>query len=711
MQVENRVNARMRETLEVLRERGVERWVTTSELWSVVSVQVPLSPWEQERVKSGAVRGENNWRWTSADFVQVGWLIKHPAGDGRWAITQEGAHALDEFPDEALGTEARSRLSAVRAEERRAIKDHLSTSWLPNSAGQRRVVAIQEKVIERGFQNGESLFSPGRSLWSATIVASLKERWESSEKTDGKTFLQNLTDQLRPAADDEKLLMAELLAMQLLPVQGIGHAAKTGWIETVLDLMEHRVEIPRDFSEAFRYGAYGAGRSLQVSIVRAVGLLLNMLSDWTQLEQGDQERALEEPEAWRRFISSVEGTDFPAQRNSLLYLAHPTYFGPIIVAEDRRKVHHAFLGEIGGETSDDRDRDLLNITLALQEKTGGPINYYSDEIVARWRDDTAAGSEGKAADPEESSEDAAEDVALADPRGFTSQAVDVDAVGADLTFDAAWVTRVLSALYRRGQAILYGPPGTGKTYAARRIAESLRGAGSTVTRIQFHPSYTYEDFFAGYRPTADSGGQLVFELTEGPLRKIAEAAKANPEVPHVLLIDEINRANLSTVFGELYYLLEYRNDEIDVLYAGSGDEGGNTFSLPPNVLIIGTMNTADRSIAMLDSAMRRRFSFFELHPDVTPVQGILERFTAQHPQNLPVAQLFAELNKRIAERDDKIGPSHLLQKEPFTEEVLSAVWEESIIPLLEERYLGTDVDVPRQFGLDVLMRSLEASQD
>ena len=259
--------------------------------------------------------------------------------------------------------------------------------------------------------------------------------------------------------------------------------------------------------------------------------------------------------------------------------------------------------------------------------------------------------------------------------------------------------------------IFYGPPGTGKTYAARQFAEVLKGKGSRVSRIQFHPSYTYEDFFAGYRPRAEASGQLVFELTEGPLRKIAEEARANPEVPHILLIDEINRANLSSVFGELYYLLEYRDDPIEVLYAGSGEDRGNQFSLPPNVLIIGTMNTADRSIALLDSAMRRRFSFFELHPDVAPLQGILDRFIAQHPQELPITELFDELNRQIAERDDKIGPSHLLQREPFTDELLTAVWNESILPLLEERYLGTEVDVHARFGLDALKRAVQTAQD
>lgn len=115
------------------------------------------------------------------------------------------------------------------------------------------------------------------------------------------------------------------------------------------------------------------------------------------------------------------------------------------------------------------------------------------------------------------------------------------------------------------------------------------------------------------------------------------------------------------------------------------------------------MNTADRSIALLDSAMRRRFSFFELHPDVAPVKGILGRWSEQHPQTLPVAALFELLNESIRDREDRIGPSHLLRTDDLGEDDLRAVWEESILPLLEERHIGTGVDVHVKYGLDALL--------
>ena len=147
--------------------------------------------------------------------------------------------------------------------------------------------------------------------------------------------------------------------------------------------------------------------------------------------------------------------------------------------------------------------------------------------------------------------------------------------------------------------------------------------------MQFHPSYSYEDFFEGYRPVkSENGGMPQFELVSGPLKELAEHAgqSEHSEKPFVLVIDEINRGNLAKIFGELYFLLEYRDEPIRLQY------GGQPFSLPENLLIIGTMNTADRSISHIDAALRRRFHFFPLFPNEEPIKGLLERYLAkEHP--------------------------------------------------------------------------------
>src|SRR5690606_16731530 len=139
--------------------------------------------------------------------------------------------------------------------------------------------------------------------------------------------------------------------------------------------------------------------------------------------------------------------------------------------------------------------------------------------------------------------------------------------------DPAWLHEVADLLAEKRQIVLYGPPGTGKTYLATHLARHLGGGEQAVKLVQFHPSYTYEDFFEGYRPKPVAGGQLSFELRPGPLRDLADRAREDPGTPYILVIDEINRANLAKVFGELYFLLEYRTESISLQYSP-----GDTFS-------------------------------------------------------------------------------------------------------------------------------------
>ncbi|MEI6621221.1 MAG: AAA family ATPase [Actinomycetes bacterium] len=263
----------------------------------------------------------------------------------------------------------------------------------------------------------------------------------------------------------------------------------------------------------------------------------------------------------------------------------------------------------------------------------------------------------------------------------------------------SWLQRVTRLLGRRNQIILYGPPGTGKTFVAQALAESYTSTGN-VRIVQFHPSYAYEDFIAGFRPGLVDG-QAIFTLRQGPLMQIADQARDDPSTPYVLIIDEINRANLAKVFGELYFLLEYRKRAIDTLYS---EEGARPFSLPANLFIIGTMNTADRSIALVDSAMRRRFAFISLHPDEPHVSGILAGWLAKKHPDSQVGELMAVLNEHLGARDYAIGPSYFMKDWIYTDpDGLAEMWETDILPLLEEHHAGEDVDVRQAYALSGLL--------
>lgn len=695
--------ARARASLEYLDEHGsVDQYLPIGDIWAAAQQRVPFTDHEAALVRKGRPRGESDWRWSSADLAAAGWLRKHPDGSGKWAITDSGKQALRDYPGDDLHAEATRRYAAGRVELQSAITDALPTTWVSTDNPQRKLLDAARVWVEQSLQRGISVFSPTRDVWSSDSVTRLHHVWSTAEKVEGKNFVENVALQLAGESDDVKLLMAEIVAIQILPIStAIGHAKKTEKVDALLAQMQHKVSIPTLFDEAFGGGAFNPGTGMLSRVNHAVTIIVNMAKAWVDLDADTQEIVLADPLRWRDFVLSLDGDEFPTQRWALMYLVHPGFFGPIVSADHRKRIRETFIGEIGGSFSDEPDGDLQRIALALQVKNGKPINFYRSPLRELWQETPEEVVEPSVDDKQL---DAGEDVET-DPRGFRPEDIDTAALSDELNLDDKWIARVVDALHRRGQIILYGPPGTGKTYVAKALTKALTGKVEAARRIQFHPSYTYEDFFAGYRPR-EKNGQLVFELTKGPLSRIAEDARRDPDITHVLMIDEINRANLSKVFGELYYLLEYRDDPIDLLYAGSGIDGGDTFSLPPNVVIIGTMNTADRSIALLDSAMRRRFSFFELHPDVPPVAGILERWTAAYPQSIDVTALFAELNSRIRDREDRIGPSHLLRRDVLTQSALEAIWTESLLPLLEERHLGSAIDVHTTFSLAVLLEKI-----
>lgn len=273
------------------------------------------------------------------------------------------------------------------------------------------------------------------------------------------------------------------------------------------------------------------------------------------------------------------------------------------------------------------------------------------------------------------------------------------ALAGELYLPEEFLARCLRLLDDKGQVVFYGPPGTGKTYVARELAGHLARGGGSVEKVQFHPSYAYEDFVEGYRPRTRHG-QMTYQLVDGPLKRIAVKARERPDVSHVLLIDEVNRANVAKVLGEMLFLLEYRDEDIHLQY--SEDE----FALPPNLKIIATMNTADRSIALVDAALRRRFHFVGFFPDTEPIAGLLPRWLeANYPRFGWLAHVLEEANKKIGDRAMAIGPSHFM-KAGLTEEKINMAWESSVIPFVEELFFG-DPDRVAELALDRLRSGIE----
>ena len=252
----------------------------------------------------------------------------------------------------------------------------------------------------------------------------------------------------------------------------------------------------------------------------------------------------------------------------------------------------------------------------------------------------------------------------------------LEAVAADTGLSQDLLESWVRAIERKKQAVVFGPPGTGKTFVAQRLARHLvGGSAGFIDLVQFHPSYAYEDFMQGIRPQRRADGQLDYQLVPGRFLDFCARARTVPG-RCVLIIDEINRAKLSSVFGELMFLMEYRDQTIPLA-------GRTVFGVPPNVRIIGTMNTADRSIALVDHALRRRFAFLLLAPNFDVLRSYHKRINPDfNVESLIVA--IEGVNKAIANPDYEVGITYFIRESIETE--IEDIWRMEIEPYLREYF-------------------------
>ena len=241
---------------------------------------------------------------------------------------------------------------------------------------------------------------------------------------------------------------------------------------------------------------------------------------------------------------------------------------------------------------------------------------------------------------------------------------------------------MIELLKYKPQIILQGPPGTGKTREAKRIAKALLGLGENDSLegneqfklIQFHPSYSYEDFVRGII-AENTDGNISYVTKDKILAEFAKKALKDKDTPYILIIDEINRANLSSVLGELIYALEYRGEAVQSMYV---IEGENNLILPPNLYIIGTMNTADRSVGHIDYAIRRRFAFVNVLP-----KDLSNELGANFAKDLfdKVSELFEKnLSPEFKKEDVQLGHSYFITEHT----PIDIRWEYEIKPILLE---------------------------
>lgn len=556
------------------------------------------------------------------------------------------------------------------------------------------VINLGSKFRDRCLVEQKSLLT-GEIIWTSEHFAELVEHYVENLDEGNRAFDVKLVDQLAGVSSEARQLFAELYALDLLVLGNVLAATKISKIDAVLAKCDPPLRLTDEIRDVFEGGGIlNGGQGYNTSRFRQFWYLIKLGDAFSRLSKDTRREAISSTEAIEATIYDLVEYNEPQIQKALCFLFDPVNQEPVTSRTHLSKIVKHFGYLLPEEMKSYRpQRQAAAIRNIVRETRGPEWHFYVDR--EEWDPDFADPAPAPADEEAECEYSDVPELLEVSPLPLFAEGV-----AEELLLNERWLERFQRVLAERRQVILQGPPGTGKTFLARRLANKLTNSVDRTVLVQFHPAYAYEDFFEGFRPVPDPTGGTSLQLRKGPLRRLADAADESPELPFVLVIDEINRGNLARIFGELYFLLEYREHTVELMYSQE------KFALPKNLYIIGTMNTADRSIALVDSAMRRRFAFFDLRPDRTPTSDFLSKWCQRRGVGTESVDIWRELNLQIGNPEQMIGPSYFMRDSVHQDGGLEELWETDILPQLEETFYGDSEQIRRKFSLDAIKRAL-----